>query len=115
MKIRDIISAIEAFAPPSLQESYDNTGYQTGNPDAEASGALLCIDVTEGIIDEAMAKGCNLVITHHPLLFRGVKCVIGRDRPRTRIGKSHPQRHHGVFLTHSHGLGCGRGFMENGR
>ena len=47
MKIRDIISAIEAFAPPSLQESYDNTGYQVGNPDAKATGALLCVDVTE--------------------------------------------------------------------
>ena len=88
MKIREIINAIEAFAPPSLQEGYDNTGYQTGNPDAEASGALLCIDVTEGIIDEAVAKGCNLVITHHPLLFRGVKCVIGRDRPERVLAKA---------------------------
>ena len=63
MKIRDIISAIEAFAPPSLQESYDNTGYQVGNPDAKATGALLCVDVTEEIIDEAADKGYNLIIS----------------------------------------------------
>lgn len=81
MKIRDIISAIEAFAPPSLQESYDNTGYQVGNPDAKATGALLCVDVTEEIIDEAADKGYNLIISHHPLLFRGLKSVTGSNRP----------------------------------
>lgn len=88
MKIREIIKAVEDFAPPSLQEEYDNTGFQTGYPDAEASGALLCIDATEDIIDEAVAKGCNLLITHHPLLFRGVKCVIGRNRPECVLAKA---------------------------
>ena len=81
MKIREITDVIERFAPPSLQEGYDNTGYQTGDPEAEVSGVLLCVDVTEEIVEEAVAKGCNLIVSHHPLLFRGVKCVIGRNRP----------------------------------
>lgn len=88
MRISDVIAAIEAYAPPSLQEGYDNTGYQVGDPGAEASGALLCIDVTEGIIDEAKAKGANLIVSHHPLLFHGVKCVTGRNRPERVLAKA---------------------------
>ncbi len=88
MKIRNIIAAIESYAPPALQEDYDNTGYQVGNPDAEATGALLCVDVTEAMIDEAKAKGANLIISHHPLLFRGVKCVAGRNRPERTLAKA---------------------------
>ena len=88
MKVRDIIAAIEAYAPPALQEGYDNTGYQVGDPEAEATGALLCVDVTDDIIDEAKSKGANLIISHHPLLFRGVKCVIGRNRPERALAKA---------------------------
>ena len=71
MKIRDIVDAIELYAPPSLQEGYDNTGYQVGNPDEDATGAILCVDVTEDTVREAVEKGYNLIISHHPLLFRG--------------------------------------------
>lgn len=63
----------------SLQESYDNAGLQIGNVAAKADGALLCIDVTEDIVDEAIAKGCNLIISHHPLLFKGLKRISGRN------------------------------------
>ena len=70
-----MLSALERFAPLPLQESYDNAGLQIGLTEAEVSGALLCLDVTEKIIDEAVAKGCNLVVSHHPLLFRGLKQV----------------------------------------
>ena len=75
MKIQQVLSALERFAPLPLQESYDNAGLQIGLTEAEVSGALLCLDVTEKIIDEAVAKGCNLVVSHHPLLFRGLKQV----------------------------------------
>lgn len=88
MKISQLTAAIEEVAPLSLQEGYDNSGFQTGNPDAEATGALLCIDATEDIIDEAVARGCNLIVTHHPLIFRGVKCVTGRDRPERVLAKA---------------------------
>lgn len=79
MKIKEIVSALERFAPLPLQESYDNAGLQTGLTDAEATGALLCLDVTETVIDEAIALGYNLVVSHHPLVFRGVKSITGRD------------------------------------
>lgn len=88
MKIHEITDALEAFAPLRLQESYDNSGYQLGNPADEATGALLCVDITEEIVDEALARGCNLIVTHHPLLFRGVKCVTGRNRPERVLAKA---------------------------
>ncbi|MCR5180335.1 MAG: Nif3-like dinuclear metal center hexameric protein [Bacteroidaceae bacterium] len=75
MKIKEIIAALERFAPLPLQESYDNAGLQCGLTEAEASGALLCLDVTEDILREAIDLGCNLIISHHPLLFHGLKQV----------------------------------------
>ncbi len=77
MKIKDIISAIEDFAPLCLQESWDNAGVQVGDVDNEATGAILCVDVTEGVVDEAVAKGTNLIVSHHPLLFKGLKRIVG--------------------------------------
>lgn len=75
MKIKDIICALERFAPLPLQESYDNAGLQCGLTTAEVSGALLCLDVTEEVLREAIDLGCNLVVSHHPLLFHGLKTV----------------------------------------
>ena len=82
--IGDIASAIEDFAPLALQESYDNAGLLVGDPRAEARAALLCTDVTEQILDEAIARGANMVISHHPLIFRGLKRITGRS-PIERI------------------------------
>lgn len=76
MKIKEVIDALERFAPLPLQESYDNAGLQCGLSEAEVSGALLCLDVTEDVLREAMDLDCNLVIAHHPLLFRGVKHLV---------------------------------------
>ena len=75
MKIKEVAEALERFAPLPLQEDYDNAGLQIGLTEVEASGALLCLDVTEAVIEEAAAKGCNLIVAHHPLLFRGLKQV----------------------------------------
>ena len=77
MKIRQVLVALEEFAPLPLQESWDNAGLQVGLTEAEVSGALLCLDVTEDIVDEAIRKGCNLIVSHHPLLFRGLKQISG--------------------------------------
>lgn len=77
MKIASIISAIESFAPPGLQEKWDNTGLQAGSPRAECTGVLLCVDVTETVVEEASERGCNLIISHHPLIFRGLKSLTG--------------------------------------
>ncbi len=79
MKIKQVLSALELFAPLPLQESWDNAGLQLGLTEAEVSGALLCLDVNEAIIDEAISKGCNLIVSHHPLLFRGLKQISGQD------------------------------------
>ncbi len=70
-----MLSALEQFAPLPLQESWDNAGLQVGLTEAEVSGALLCLDVTEKVIEEALEKDCNLVVSHHPLLFRGLKTI----------------------------------------
>ncbi len=79
MKIKEIVSALERFAPLPLQDGFDNAGLQIGLTDAEATGALLCLDVTEAVLDEAIALGYNLVISHHPLLFKGCKSITGKD------------------------------------
>ncbi|MDR3142580.1 MAG: Nif3-like dinuclear metal center hexameric protein [Tannerellaceae bacterium] len=79
MKIKEIVSALEKFAPLPLQDGFDNAGLQIGLTDAEATGALLCLDVTETVIDEAVSLACNLIISHHPLIFKGYKSLTGKD------------------------------------
>ena len=70
MKIKEVLEALERFAPLPLQESYDNAGLQVGLTEAwDVSGALLCLDVTEKVVDEAISLGCNLIVSHHPLIF----------------------------------------------
>src|ERR1043165_3040200 len=78
MKVTDIIQAIEDFAPPAYQESYDNSGLQVGYPDEEVKGVLLTLDVTEAVITEALERGCNMIIAHHPVIFSGLKRIAGR-------------------------------------
>lgn len=75
MKIKEALDALELFAPLPLQESYDNAGLQVGLTEADVSGVLLCLDVTEDVVDAAVRKGCNLIVSHHPLLFRGLKQI----------------------------------------
>lgn len=79
MKIKEILQAVEQLAPIPLQESYDNSGVQIGNVNQEAKAALLSIDVTEAVVDEAIALGCNLIISHHPLAFRSFKSLTGKN------------------------------------
>lgn len=77
--IQDIIDVIEEQAPTALQESYDNAGMQVGETSLPATGAVLCVDVTEDVVDEAIALGANLIVSHHPLLFHGLKRITGRS------------------------------------
>lgn len=78
MRIKEILQTIEQVAPLPLQESFDNSGVQVGDINQEATGALLCIDVTENVIEEAISLGCNLIISHHPLAFKSFKSLTGR-------------------------------------
>ena len=73
MKIREIAEVIESFAPLSLQESYDNSGLIVGRLDDEVHSALLAVDVTEEVLDEAEREGCDIIITHHPIIFHPLK------------------------------------------
>ena len=72
-KIKDILAVLERLAPPNYQESYDNSGLIVGEYDTEISGVLISLDCTESIIDEAIKVGCNLVVAHHPIVFKGLK------------------------------------------
>jgi dinuclear metal center YbgI/SA1388 family protein len=73
MKVRDVAAVIEAFAPLSLQESYDNSGLIVGRADDEVHQALLAVDVTEEVIAEAIENKCDMIITHHPIIFHALK------------------------------------------
>lgn len=75
MKAREIFDRIEALADLSLQEDYDNSGLQVGEEESEVEAVLLSLDITEEVIDEAYARGCNLIISHHPLIFKALHCV----------------------------------------
>jgi dinuclear metal center YbgI/SA1388 family protein len=79
MKIKDITTALEAWAPRSLQEDYDNSGLQVGDPEAEIDSALVCLDCTEAVVEEAAAAGCGLIISHHPVIFKGLKSLVARS------------------------------------
>lgn len=77
--VYEVVQCIEAFAPPSLQEDYDNSGLLVGEGTEEVKGVLLSLDCTESIIEEAIANGCNLVIAHHPIVFKGLKRITGSN------------------------------------
>ncbi len=79
IKIKEIINHLESIAPKNYQESYDNSGLITGNPDWDIKGALLCLDSVEEIIEEAIQKKCNLIIAHHPIVFSGLKSITGKN------------------------------------
>ena len=78
MTVKEVMDALEQFAPLPLQDDYDNAGLQVGLTEADVTGALLCLDVTEDVIAEAAAKGLNLIVAHHPLLFRPLRRVTGQ-------------------------------------
>ncbi|MEM9834945.1 MAG: Nif3-like dinuclear metal center hexameric protein [Bacteroidota bacterium] len=86
--IRQVTNYLESIAPLHLQESYDNAGLITGHPDWEVTGVLTSLDCTEEIIAEAKARGCNLVVAHHPIVFRGLKKITGSDYVQRTIIRS---------------------------
>jgi dinuclear metal center YbgI/SA1388 family protein len=79
MKLSEIIAELELWAPLSNQESYDNSGLLVGNMNQEITGALICLDSIESVVDEAIANGLNLIIAHHPIIFSGLKKLNGKN------------------------------------
>lgn len=88
MILKQITGYLETVAPLSYQESYDNSGLITGNPEMKISSALICLDSTEDVIQEAIRKKCNLVIAHHPIVFNGLKKFSGADYIQRTIIKA---------------------------
>jgi dinuclear metal center YbgI/SA1388 family protein len=77
MRIYDILSYLESKFPISSQASFDNCGLLVGDNQAKVKGVLLCLDCTEDVVEEAISLGCNLIIAHHPLIFKGIKKITG--------------------------------------
>jgi dinuclear metal center YbgI/SA1388 family protein len=77
MKIKDIIAGLESIAPAYWQEPYDNVGLLTGDAEWHCTGALVTLDATEAVVEEAIGKKCNLIIAHHPIIFSGLKKING--------------------------------------
>ena len=75
MKLREVTAALERLAPLRLQDEWDNSGLQVGFPESEVRGILVCLDITEEIVDEAIARKCNMIVSHHPLLFKALRQV----------------------------------------
>ncbi|MEX2230962.1 MAG: Nif3-like dinuclear metal center hexameric protein [Cyclobacteriaceae bacterium] len=86
--IKDITHHLETFAPTAYQESYDNSGLLTGDPNQEATGVLITLDCTEPVVEEAIERGCNLIVAHHPIIFRGIKKLTGSSYVERTIIKA---------------------------
>ena len=87
-QVKDVTSYLESFAPLSYQEEYDNSGLIIGDPEMEVKGILITLDTTEEVLQEAVEKGCNMVISHHPIIFRGLKKITGRNYVERTVLKS---------------------------
>ncbi len=79
MKVSDVIKFLEGWAPAGYQESYDNSGLIVGDRSAKVQGVMVCLDSTEEVVQEAIAKGCNMIVAHHPIVFSGLKSLTGRN------------------------------------
>jgi dinuclear metal center YbgI/SA1388 family protein len=88
MQVKDVIAAIERFAPPALKADYDNVGLLAGSSDDEVKGVLITLDVTEEVVEEAMANDCNLIVAHHPLIFKGLKNITDKTEAGRILIKS---------------------------
>jgi dinuclear metal center YbgI/SA1388 family protein len=88
MKLKDLTSYLDSAVPLSFQEDYDNSGLQVGSPEQEISSALISLDVTEEVLDEAIALKCDLLVSHHPLIFNGIKSLTGRSFVERVISKA---------------------------
>ncbi|MEI6454701.1 MAG: Nif3-like dinuclear metal center hexameric protein [bacterium] len=88
MKLQEICRFLEHKAPLRLQEDYDNSGLLVGDPAMEITGALLCLDVTPEVVDEAIGLGLNLIISHHPFIFKGLKKLVHGSAENTMISKA---------------------------
>ncbi len=88
MKLKELCEKLEAWAPLSYQEPYDNSGLLVGNPNQEVKGVLVSIDCTESVLDEAIENGCNVIVSHHPIIFKGLKSLTGKNYTERTVLKA---------------------------
>lgn len=88
MKVCDIVRLLEEEVPLGWQESYDNAGLAVGNPEAEVERVLVALDATEEVVDEAIRVGAQMVVTHHPIIFRPIKQLAWANRQQRTIAKA---------------------------
>ncbi len=99
MKIKEVTAAIEQFAPLAAQEGFDNSGLLVGDPEMETAGALICVDVTGAVMDEAIKTGATLVISHHPVIFNPLRRLTGTTYVERVVAKA---IRHGIAIYASH-------------
>ncbi len=95
-----ITSYLESIAPLHFQESYDNSGLLVGDPNTEITGILVSLDTIESVIEEAKAKNCNLIVAHHPIIFRGLKSLTGKNYIERTVIKA-IQEGIGIYAIHT--------------
>ncbi len=87
-KIKDVTAYLESLAPLSFQEDYDNSGLLTGDPNGDLRGILITLDCTEAVVEEAITSNCNLIVAHHPIIFKGLKKLTGKNYVERTIIKA---------------------------
>lgn len=100
LTVKDVTRHLEFLAPPAYQESYDNSGLLTGDPDAAVTGILVTLDCTESVVDEAIERRCNLIIAHHPIIFKGLKRLTGSNYVERTIIKA-VRREIAIYAIHT--------------
>lgn len=100
MKLSEVIQFLDNEFHPEYQEDYDNSGFLLGNPDTQCSGVLVALDLTEAVVGEAIARGTNLIVTHHPFIFKGIKRITP-DNATGRIIISLIQNNLAVYAAHT--------------
>lgn len=108
IKLKEVISILERFAPVALQESYDNSGLILGEPNQEVGKGLISLDVTEEVLEEAIEKKCDVVISHHPILFKGLKNLTGKNAEE-RIVKIAIKNDIAIYAFHTNLDNAGKG------
>ncbi|WP_210488740.1 Nif3-like dinuclear metal center hexameric protein [Rufibacter aurantiacus] len=99
-KIKEVVQVLERYAPPAYQESYDNALLQIGDPEATVTGVLLTLDCTLEVVQEAVDRGCNLIVAHHPVIFKPLKSLTGKT-PVERILLKALQHQVAIFACHT--------------
>ncbi len=100
MKLSLLTNYLESLAPLAYQEDYDNSGLIVGNPELEVNQALISLDCTEAVVDEAIAKGCQVIISHHPIVFRGLKRFNGKTYVERVVEKA-IRNHIAIYAIHT--------------